>query len=147
MKDVKSFIRSKIAVEDYKILSKNMSIGNVYKIENYGKLNVDGYECGFLYLPKGSSVIPHTHTDDIEQYMLVSGKLSINGIEQQENICMLGETHSIDTVPVDTIIATCKVDKKLFEFLDIPVSAKIFDWFKQNENSFATDEIESSKVR
>lgn len=140
MKNVELFVKSKIAVGDYQLLPKEIADGPIYKINNYGDLKKDGYECGFLYLPAGTSIKEHMHTDDIEQYRLVSGQLSVHGNNQCKNECHIGQYHNIDPVPVDTIISTCKISKKFFTTLDLPIDSRVFQFFEQEFNVVSNDE-------
>ena len=99
----------------YTILPNNIATGKVFKIKYDGNLDKDGYERGFLVLPIGSGIKEHTHTKDIEQYMIISGGLSINGENMLLNECFIGDSHSIDAVSDLTIIRTIKISKELYE--------------------------------
>lgn len=147
MKNIELFIKSKIAIGDYELLSKEIADGPVYKINNYGSLKKDGYECGFLYLPAGTSIKEHMHKDDIEQYKLVSGQLSVQGNNRCKNECLIGQCHNIDSVPVDTIISTCKISKKFFMILDLPVDSRAFQFFEQEFNVISNDEKAINKSK
>ncbi len=95
------------------VLGSHIADGLVYKIHIEGILDQDGYESGFLYLTKGSSIKEHTHTDDFERYILVAGELKMNGQFMLENECSNGESHFIDPVLEDTIICTYKQKQKV----------------------------------
>ena len=113
MKEKIKFILDELKNNNYIILSNTISEGLVYKIHYKGDLNTTGYERGFLVLTKGSSIKEHIHTKEVEKYKLLLGKLSINGKEQKENICLLNESHMIDKVDEVTIIETFKMAKEL----------------------------------
>ena len=104
-----------LASDKYKILPESIAIGQVYKVSYEGDLLIDGYEKGFLFIPKGSGIKEHEHKDDIEQYTLISGELKLNGESMHVNRCMIGESHGIDPVSVNTAIKTLKISKKLIE--------------------------------
>ena len=104
------FIKEQIRNNNYVLLPNTIAINNVYKITYSGNLQNDGYELGFLYLPKGSGIINHTHTTDIEQYKLILGNLTVNGIVTNINRCMINESHNIDVVDTETFIETYKIN-------------------------------------
>jgi len=106
------FIKEQIKNNNFTVLPDNISINNVYKINYTGNLNYDGYEIGFLFIPNGSGIKEHIHEDDIEQYKLLLGNLSINGKMINENQCLVGDAHNIDVVSEDTFIETYKISKK-----------------------------------
>lgn len=110
-----SFVFEQIENGNYAILPNSLSNGKVLKINYDGNIDNDGYERGYLVLPYGSSIKEHTHTDSIEQYMIISGCLTINGENVLINECFIGDTHSIDTVLDLTIIRTIKISKELYE--------------------------------
>lgn len=99
--------------DGYEILPDKIATGTVFKIHIEGDLKEDGYEKGLLYLTEGSSIKPHTHTNDVEQYTLQEGTLSINGISTDTNRCYIGQSHQIDPVTQNTIIKTLKISKDL----------------------------------
>ena len=113
MKEKLQYILTQINEKNYTILPESISTGIVYKISYKGNLNTKGYESGFLIMTKGSSILEHKHEENVERYRPLMGKLIINGIEQKENICLIGQSHSIDKVKELTIIETYKMDKKL----------------------------------
>lgn len=61
---------------------------------------------------KNSYVFNHEHKNDIERYRLIEGVLSINDQRLHENICTIHQSHSIDRVPIDTIIETFKMTEE-----------------------------------
>ena len=109
------YIAMELQRRNYKILDDSISQGNVYKISFRGNLDVNMFEHSFLYLPKGSSIKTHKHTEDIELYLLIRGSLSVFGEKVNENMCFLGEEHNIDPVEEDTFIETFKLSKKYLE--------------------------------
>lgn len=110
-----SFANKAIEDGNYTVLPDSIAIGNVYKVSYEGNLLVDGFEKGFLFIPKGSGIKEHEHRDDIEQYTLISGELKIDGEDMHVNRCMIGEKHKIDPVSVNTAVKTLKISKKLIE--------------------------------
>ena len=109
------FVRESISNENYMILPETIAIGLVYKIVYQGSLSENGYEKGFLFIPRGSGIKEHKHIDDVEQYNLIAGILSVKGEKTNTNNCLLNETHNIDIVTEDTIIETIKISKQLIE--------------------------------
>jgi len=110
-----SYVLEQIENGNYTILPNSISNGKVLKIIYDGNIDNDGYERGYLVLPYGSSINEHTHTNSIEQYMIISGGLAINGENMLINECFIGDTHSIDPVLDLTIIRTIKISKELYE--------------------------------
>lgn len=108
-------IQKKIEEGDYVLLPDTIAIGPVYKISYEGDLENDGYEKGFLFLPEGSGIKKHTHTNDIEQYTLIGGDLKVNGESIEVNRCLIGESHGIDPVSTNTAVKTLKISKKLID--------------------------------
>lgn len=106
------FVYEQINNRNFTILPSSIATGPVFKITYDGNLEEDLYERGFLVIPKGSSINSHLHTSDIEQYTLLTGTLSINGVSMNINECLIGESHSIDPVPELTIIKTIKISNK-----------------------------------
>lgn len=100
---------------NYTILNDSISKGTVFKIPFRGDLEEDNFEIGYLYIPKGSAIKKHVHTNDIEMYRLIDGILSVDGIKQCNNMCFIGESHNIDKVECDTFIETFKVNKKYLD--------------------------------
>ncbi len=103
----KLYVRERISDSKYELLSSDKANGDVYKITGFGSLDSNGYEHGFLYLKSGSSILEHLHKNDIEIYRYISGD-KIN-----DNICLLGNRHKIDSVKGDTIIETFKLNKNI----------------------------------
>lgn len=101
----------------YQLLPNTIARGEVYKIPFMGDIDTYGYEVGYLYLPKGSSIKLHYHIDNIERYLLICGTLSVNGNNVDHNICTLNKGHNIDEVLEDTIIQYCKIDKYHLSYL------------------------------
>lgn len=125
MNNIRS-IREQIENGNFTTLPEEMAIGTVYQIPFYGSLDEDGIELGYLFLPKGSGIKYHQHTDGIERYKLLFGDLSVNLIDTTSNICLLGDFHNIDPVREDTIIQTCNVSKYALDMLE-NFSSKSFD--------------------
>lgn len=113
MKEKLQYILNQLKEKNFTTLPESISTGIVYKISYKGNLNSTGYESGFLIMTEGSSIKEHKHEENVERYRPLMGKLIINGIEQKENICLIGQRHSIDEVKELTIIETYKMDKKL----------------------------------
>lgn len=111
------YVKEKIESKEYKILPDTIADGVVYKVSYQGSLEEDGYEMGFLFLPKGSGIKKHKHIEDIEQYVLVSGNLSVGGEVLNINTCLIGGEHNIDIVLEDTIVATLKLSKRYVDGL------------------------------
>lgn len=111
------FIYFALTNKDYEKLGDNISEGNVFKIHFRGNLEEDNFEKGFLFIPKGSSIKKHTHTNDVELYRLITGELSVSGEKMNDNMCFIGESHNIDKVSRDTFIETFKVSKKYLDTL------------------------------
>jgi len=99
-------------------LPDTIASGIVLKIHCEGNLEVDGYENGFLVLTPGSEIKEHTHINDIEKYIVLTGKLSVRNEEMNENLCFIGERHNIDKVYELTVIKTLKISKKLLDDKD-----------------------------
>lgn len=111
--DFKNYVEQSIKMKNFQILPSEIATGNVAKITYCGNLEQDGYEYGFLYLPKGSSILEHKHTDNIEMYKIIEGELSVNGKEVSTQICLINCTHNIDPVSCKTIVETLKINKRL----------------------------------
>lgn len=101
------FVKSKIQNEDFKVLSSDKASGIVFKISGFGTTNITGYEHSFLYLKKGSSILKHQHTSDVELYNVIKGYRIIDS-----KMCLLNDFHGFDCIDEDTIIETFKLDKK-----------------------------------
>lgn len=112
LKQKLEFIKEQIENNNYIVLPDTISINTVYKINYTGNLNYDGYELGFLFIPNGSGIKEHTHLNDIEQYKLLSGSLSVKGIISNSNQCLISDSHNIDVVNEDTFIETYKINKQ-----------------------------------
>ena len=111
------YIAFALSHDDYQMLGDNISEGNVFKVHFRGNLEKDNFEKGFLFIPKGSSIKKHTHTNDVELYRLITGELSVFGKKMNDNMCFIGESHNIDKVSRDTFIETFKVSKKYLDTL------------------------------
>lgn len=111
MKDKVEYVRDKVKAGEFTVLPETIAIGKVYKISRGDSLKKNGIENGFLFIPKGSGIKEHRHTDDIEFYTLVCGSLSVCGKKQDLNVCLIGDKHNIDVVDEDTIIETKKISK------------------------------------
>lgn len=125
--EIINYIKEKISNQEYSILPDTIAIGQVYKITEFGSLDVEGYEKGYLYLPIGSGIKKHTHINDIEKYTKIQGVLSVFGIKQQTNTCFINESHCIDIVNEDTIIKTFKISKEYLKEIPNPQSEDIFE--------------------
>lgn len=113
----KLFVYERISDGKYELLSNDKSSGDVYKVSGFGSLDSTFYEHGFLYLKKGSSILEHVHTNDIEIYQFISGDNKIS-----DNVCLLGNKHKIDCVSCDTIVETFKLNKNIINMdLDINI--------------------------
>ena len=112
MLEKEKFVLDKIHQKEYTLLPVSVATGLVFKVNTYGNMEEDGFERGFLYLPKGSGIKEHSHIFDIEKYDLIMGDLKVNGEAMSSNICDLGCRHGIDIVNTDTIIETCKISDK-----------------------------------
>lgn len=124
---IEEMIKRKIASKEYTLVSEKLAIGKVYKIHKFGSLEDDGFEIGYLYLPAGTGIKEHQHTEDIERYKLISGILRVFGFPSTTNICLLNHVHCIDKVPVDTIIETCKISKKYLQQMEKPIESSSFE--------------------
>lgn len=124
---IRKMIKRKLASKEYSLVSEKLAIGEVYKIHKFGSLEEDGFEIGYLYLPAGTGIKEHEHTEDIERYRLVSGVLRVFGFPSTSNICLLNHVHCIDQVPVDTIIETCKISKEYLQQMEQPIESATFD--------------------
>lgn len=111
------YITMSLEIGNYILLNEAISTGKVFKIPFRGNLEEDMFESNFLYIPKGSSIKVHKHTNDVELYRLIKGTLVVDGKEMNINICFIGESHSIDKVSEDTFIETFKVSKKYLDSL------------------------------
>lgn len=129
--DIEKELIKMIEEEQYIILPESIAINKVYKIHVCGDLEKDGYEVGYLVIPKGSGIKKHQHTKDIERYKLIEGTLSVMGEKTDNNICILNNFHNIDIVDKPTIIQTCKINK-LNLFLVNNQSVEDFDTFVTN---------------
>ncbi len=109
------FIKNKLRSGDYTILPSSIAIGYVYKISEYGNLDKDGFETSFLYISKDSGIKKHFHNYDIEKYKKIIGTLCIDGKLMDNNVCLLGESHSIDIVNTTTIVHTYKISRLLLQ--------------------------------
>lgn len=130
-------IKEKIKKGECDVLGERVAVGTVYKISEFGNLDADGFEVGYLYLTKGSAIKDHEHTNDIEEYRLLEGILKIGKEEMEVNICKIGGHHSIDIVEEDTIIRTIKISKKYLEInncIDY-IEEKIFNKVYQKINN------------
>lgn len=116
------YVMDKINKGEYSLVSEKLAIGKVYKVLLEGNLDIDGYEKGFLMLPKGSGIKKHTHINDVERYEIVNGVLSVFGNVVDVNICNINESHNIDVVDVDTIVSTYKVTKNYIDENDLNIN-------------------------
>ena len=111
------FVYHQINNRNFQILPETISTGPIFKILFESNLAKDGYEKGFLVIPKGSSIKEHTHIEDIEEYNLLTGNLSIKGENMNKNRCFNLEKHSIDHVSEFTVIKTIKIKNELISNL------------------------------
>ena len=109
------YVLEQMAKDNYTVLPDTIAIGTVLKITEEGSLEEDGYEKGYLVLTPSSGILEHKHTDDIETYTCLTGRLSIKNKIEKENTCFIGKKHSIDIVKELTIIKTLKIKKKTKE--------------------------------
>ncbi len=58
------FIFTIIDYEEVSVLPNNIAVGNVLKVRIKGDISKDNEEGGYLYLPKGTKILPHKHIDD-----------------------------------------------------------------------------------
>ncbi len=107
-----NFVFEQINKRNFQVLPQSIATGPVFKITYDGNLENNLYERGFLVIPKGSSIKSHQHISDVEQYTLLTGDLSINGISMDVNECFIGQSHSIDPAAELTIIKTIKISNK-----------------------------------
>ena len=107
------FVREQIVRGNYTMLNNSVSIGNVYKVIYEGDLKSCGYEKAYLYLPTGTGIKEHIHTEDIEKYTLIYGIMSFNNECNITNECLIGCSHGVDIVDEDTIIKTLKINKRM----------------------------------
>lgn len=119
------FVLEQLETENYMVLPDTIAIGKVLKVIYDGNLETDGYERGYLILPYGSGIKEHTHENDIEQYSVLIGVLSINGENRLINECFIGDKHLIDPVPDFTIIKTIKISKRLLDEYDSGYQKKL----------------------
>ena len=112
------FVFKQLQDRNYIVLPDTTASGIVLKIHCEGNLEVDEYENGFLVLTPGSEIKEHTHINDIEKYIVLTGKLSVRNEEMNENLCFIGERHNIDKVYELTVIKTLKISKKLLDDKD-----------------------------
>ena len=118
--DRNNFFSTLTDYEEISILRSDIAVGNIIKIRIKGDIKVDTEEEGYLFLQKGTKILPHKHIDDMETYKVIYGKVIINGEEANYNTCSLGEEHSIDKVLENTLIKYHKTkvlikDKKTSE--------------------------------
>ena len=106
------YVFEQLIKRNYTVLPETISEGIVLKIHLEGNLETDGYEKGYLVLTPNSGILEHTHTNDIEKYINLSGIMSIKNKQEKENICEIGKTHNIDKTQELTIIKTIKISKK-----------------------------------
>ena len=121
------FIREIMKQKEYMVLPETIAIGTVYKIHYFGDLERNGFEIGYLYIPKGSGIKLHKHVADIERYKKIIGELVVNGEKCDINICLIGKSHGLAPVSQDTIVSTCKVTKKYLMETDILFDDDFFD--------------------
>ena len=101
---------------NYQCLPKRIMNGQtIYKIHIEGDLKKDGYEKCLLYIPAHSSINLHTHDDFVEEYSVIEGKLSVNGIECNTNRCLFGESHNVDASQHRILLRTLKISRELIE--------------------------------
>ena len=138
--DIMLYVNNEINKGSFILLPNTIANGNVYKVNMCGDLNNDGFELSYLYIPKGSSILLHEHTTDVERYKLIMGNLSVGGNFCNTNVCLLGNVHNIDEVLCDTIIESCKVSVDYLKSTSILFDSNFFDTFIQQkllkENSF-----------
>lgn len=104
----KLYVKERILDGKYEKLPVDKA-NNVFKISGFGSLDKEGYEHGFLYLKDGSSILEHFHDNDIEIYRIITNN------KLNDSICLLGDSHKIDSVSGDTIIETFKVNKDIIK--------------------------------
>lgn len=107
------YVFEQIINKNYTILPDTIAIGTVLKITFEGSLEEDGYEKGYLVLTPNSGILEHKHTDNIETYTCLTGRLSVKNKPTKENTCLIGKKHNIDIVKELTIIKTLKINKKI----------------------------------
>ena len=88
------------------IVDASLADGLVYKILVEDKFEEQGFETGFLYLTKGSSVKEHLHENDYIQHTVICGEMKVDGKLLLTSECKPGESHKIDPVVSDTLIYT-----------------------------------------
>ena len=116
------YISKQFKEGNYIVLPDTISIGNVYKIIYEGGIEEYGYEKAYLYIPTGSGIKKHTHKSDVERYTLIYGIMSIDGVCNLENECLIGDSHSIDIVDEDTVVKTLKITNELINKSEINIS-------------------------
>ena len=124
-------VLDKILEGKVSVLPVSIAIGVVYKIVEFGNLEEDGFEHGYLYLPQGSGIREHSHVSDIERYKVVFGDLNVKGEKVTSNICDLGCSHDIGVVNRDTVIETCKISSKFLSSGYQKNIEAIFDVFSE----------------
>lgn len=104
----------------YSVIENGMTTGRVCKIISHGSLTRDGWSREFLYMIPNSSVLTHTHNNEIEIYNCIEGSMVVNGESQDYDIATLGSSHNIDKVNTLSIIETYKLssDKLTDESID-----------------------------
>ena len=113
------FVTYSLIKHKFNYLNKDKAIGKVLQIPGYGKLNINGFEHGFLLIHKNSGILEHVHDANIELYNRVSGDYSFKG-----GICLINESHNIDILNTSTIVETFKVDKNIINDNDINILNK-----------------------
>lgn len=111
------FVKEQLEKGNYTMLDESIAIGTVYKIHSVGNLAEEGFEIGYLYIPKGCGIKSHPHYDNLERYLLIYGDLTVGGQKKDYDICTLNNSHNIDPVSEDTIIQTCKINKYNLSYL------------------------------
>lgn len=85
------------------LLDDNNVNGKIYKLREEGYLNVDGYEKGYLFLFKGSSINIDSNKEKVHYKMV-----NKNGEETYINFCNIDSSFKIDMVKENTLIRTYK---------------------------------------
>ena len=107
--DKMDYVKYRLGQFRYSILDNDISTGRVCKIQSHGSLSRDGWAREFLYMIPNSSILEHTHNNEIEIYNCLEGSMVVNGESEDYDIVTIGESHNIGKVNTLSIIETYKL--------------------------------------
>lgn len=122
------YVESKILEEDYSLLSDDIAIGPVYKINGSFSIENDGYDISYLYIPTGSGIRLHNLDEGAERYKSLKGTFKIDGRETDESICFNSTpSHGVDVTSSKVILEVCSVSHDYLKNIKTSLTSQFFD--------------------